>query len=270
MESSKTSKDPIVGKLLELTRGILASRLGSWDAVAERFAAEAKLCGGMKRPVDPEAVILRDIAGDEASNLIWSWYITPGCVEPGGKPKPMKLYGPAPSIEALGAAYGLPRDSLAGHIELLLRLKGIRKVSGGKFVPVRQTLMVTDDVASMRRRGEKITMKLVEAFVHNIAEKNPAARELERSVHVSPVRVSDIPAFRRFLESQAIPFIEAIDFWLENHKAPGGRGAEVIVEVFSRVSDCAVVVGNSVATSSKSKPKRGPRDTVKARLAQGA
>jgi hypothetical protein len=230
------ARDPVIDKLLELAGTVMASRLGSWGAVSQRLRQEADFCKKRTETVDADAARLRDRAGEEASKLITMWFLSPECVDEAGRPRPLKLWGPSPSLESLGLQNGVAQVDLKERIETLIRLKGVREVKKGRFVPVHQTLMVTDDKAAMLDRGAKILAKLMSTFVHNLNEKNRDAREFERNVHAARLKASEIPEFRRFLASQGQMFIEAVDFWLDERQATKeSRSAEVVVEIFSSV-----------------------------------
>ena len=265
--SRRAGGDAVVEKLMELAAGALALRLGSWQAAADRLDAAAKIARGRRDSIDPDTTGTRDLAGVEASKLIWQWYITPEYVDDSGRPRPMKLWGAAPSIEALALANGIPRTDLAARMAFINEVEGLHQVRKGVFVPVRQTLMVTDNQAAMRRRGEKLYLRMTETLVHNTSERDRSAREFERSVHVARLDKAQIPAFRRFLDGQGRAFVEAVDFWLEKRQtAIEGEGAEVLVEIFSRVTPShdrvpgkrtkATATGNTSRPARAAKPRR--------------
>ncbi len=255
---TRPSNRQIVEETLDLCCEALRHRTTDWKRVAALLEKRALRCRELARRGgnDDDDGARRFELEALPSKIVHDWYRLPRFVDQRGTPLPLKLWGKAPSVEAIARLRTESPADVRRWIEVLLELGALRKVRGGKYLPANYTMMLAASKQAMRRHGWKMLDALVSALTHNFLEQDAAAREFERSVHSARLRSDEIPAFRRFLAAQGAMFIEAVDCWLEERQARAGNesaapSSEVIVGLYSNVTPNP--------TASRNKPRRAAR-----------
>ncbi len=174
--------------------------------------------------------------------LVYSWHRRPPYIDAAGRPRPLSLDGPRPSLMSLVADHV---DS-AETPELLsaLRKQGlIRRSRDGFFRP-------TATVAQLRANGPEVASyvtdtiaRLLDTVLGNIRSGSSQAPLLERAAVVRDLPAHLEAEFVEFATEQGEIFVETINEWLESRRVasakPDRRKRQPItagVQVFSFIS----------------------------------
>jgi hypothetical protein len=149
-----------------------------------------------------------------AALVLDAWHRDRRYLSTKGTPKPLRLFGPAPSVEAL-----LRRQKVPEHAADVARhLKAVQLV-----VPCGKNLYrPTSDVALISPRDplvlqytSRALLTLLETVGQNVSGAGNPAPLIERIAEVPDLPCKEIEAFKMFTQLQGRTFIRTINDWLE-------------------------------------------------------
>lgn len=157
-----------------------------------------------------------------AALVLDAWHRDRRYLSTRGIPKPLRLFGPAPSLEAL-----VRREKVPEHVALDVarHLKAVRLI-----VPCGKNLYrPTSDVALISARdprdplvlqyASRALLTLLETVGQNASGARNLAPLIERVAEVPDLPRKDIEAFKMFTQTQGRTFIRTINDWLEARRA---------------------------------------------------
>ena len=160
-----------------------------------------------------------------AAQVLDAWHRDRRNLSSKGTPKPVRLFGPAPSVEAL-----VRRQKVPEHASDVARhLKAFQLV-----VPCGKNLCKpTTDVALISARDPRdplvlqyasgALLTLLETVSQNVSASGDPARLIDRVAEVPDLPRKEIEAFKTFTQLQGRTFIRTINDWLETRR--GGPSA---------------------------------------------
>ena len=149
-----------------------------------------------KRPWGP----MRTSYLADLSHVIARWHADERYVDADGRPLPLPLEGPEPSLKGLISRV-LPSIDPDQPIQWLLRLEGIRR-RGKRFLPTDKYLAFNRSPAASWAHGLTAVLGILSTVEHNISAR-PQSRLLERIAVNSRFPVRALPQFHRKLKRQA-------------------------------------------------------------------
>ena len=160
---------------------------------------------------DPPAPALRKTT--EATRLLSAWHEMPGYQDAAGVPLAIPRTGPAPSFEALHHEHGgdIPASTLEKD---LVRTGAVGVGDDGRLRALTRYFMPLPLEADAVDRAGDVLLLMGNTVTRNLTRKPGTIGRFEgRATH------PQIPAqaeadFRRFLETEGMRFLEAMDRWL--------------------------------------------------------
>lgn len=153
-----------------------------------------------------------------AALVLDAWHRDRRYINTRGMPKPLRLFGPAPSVSAL-----VRRQKVPEHASDVARhLKAVRLI-----VPCGKNLYrPTSDVAVISARDplviqyiSRALLTLLETVRENASGSRNPAPLIERVAEVPDLPRREIEAFKLFTQAQGRTFIRTINDWLEARRA---------------------------------------------------
>ena len=153
-----------------------------------------------------------------AALVLDAWHRDRRYINTRGTPKPLRLFGPAPSVSALVRRQKVPEQAS----EVARHLKAVRLI-----VPCGKNLYrPTSDVAVVSARDplviqytSRALLTLLETVRENASGSRNPAPLIERVAEVPDLPRREIEAFKMFTQAQGRTFIRTINDWLEARRA---------------------------------------------------
>lgn len=136
----------------------------------------------------------------DLSHVIARWHADEQYVDADGRPVPLPLGGPEPSLKGLVSRV-IPSINPAQAIQWLTELKGIRR-QGKQFVPTDKYLAFNRLPVAAWAHGLAAVLGMLRTVEHNVAAA-PQRRLLERMAVNPRFPVRALPQFHRELKRQA-------------------------------------------------------------------
>ena len=190
-----------------------ASRVAILTGLSRRDVKRAKDLLGQR--ADAEFAAIERI--DHASRVLSGWFQDPDFVDAKGKPRLLPPDGER-GFEALLKRYApdIPPTAMRKELE---SVGAVRATPQGKLRAVARYFMpMSLDPAAVVRSGS-VLHDLAATVTHNQLRGEGAPSRFEGRATNARVRRVSRRAFREFLETRGMAFLEAVDAWLTAHEA---------------------------------------------------
>jgi len=173
-------------------------------ALQREFAAICRTLSVPKRASEPQRLGYFD----DLSHVLARWHADQDYVDADGRPVPLPLEGPAPSLKDL-VSRALPPVEPLEAIQGLLELKGIRR-RGKRFLPTERYLALNRLPDAVRLHGLMTVLGILRTVEHNITAR-PGKRLLDRFAINPSFPIRALPRFHRKLKRQATEVLWRFD-----------------------------------------------------------
>lgn len=149
---------------------------------------------------------------------IQRWYLDRRLTTSDGSPKPLRLLGPAPSVESLlrrGKSV-TPARSIAAE---LLRLKLLKRTRNGKYLPTGRHIIIHRLHPFTYEQPARTMVRLLQTVGQNASVNSSKEILIERCARVKQLPLRKLQEFRDFTNQQGEVFIDSVNDWLESHNA---------------------------------------------------
>ena len=171
-----------------------------------------------EKPKDSPNRILLDSSVVSAIGISFHrWYREREFVRADGKPKPLKLLGGAPSVEAL-IRRERPSIPAAAVAREMVRLRLVRRIREGFCVPTGMHALISRNHPYIAEHLAHSVMRLLSTVQYNARTKSGGGALFERYAHVPNLQRSQVQAFRDFSNQQGEALIDTTNDWLESHR----------------------------------------------------
>jgi len=145
------------------------------------------------------------------------WYREGEFVNANGQPRPLKLLGPSPSVEALVRRErpSIPAVAVARE---MVRLHLVRRVRSGFCVPTGMHALISRMHPYIAEHLAHSVMRLLSTVQYNAKTNAGGGTLFERYAHVPNLKRSQLQAFREFSNQQGEALIDTTNDWLESHR----------------------------------------------------
>lgn len=152
----------------------------------------------------------------EATRLLSAWHETPGYQDAGGAPLAIPREGPAPSFAALHHEHGgdVPASTLEKD---LVRTGAVGVGEDGHLRALTRYFMPLPLEAEAVDRAGDVLMAMGNTVTRNLTRKPGTVGRFEGRATVPQIPARAEADFRRFLETEGMRFLEAMDRWLLEH-----------------------------------------------------
>lgn len=158
-----------------------------------------------------------------AGDAIKAWNFNPRYLTKKALPRPLPLYGKAPSVESLvrGLRAGVNVKAL---VEVLRSAKLIKLVEDEKYLPAGEYAVLSRPDPLTVEHVFRSILTLIETIDSNMAAPDRTPRLIERFARVPDLDPKQARAFARFTHQQGLVYLQAVDDWLEARRlrAPAG------------------------------------------------
>ena len=149
---------------------------------------------------------------------IQRWYIERRLTTSDGSPKPLRLFGRAPSVENL-----LRRDKSTTPARIiaaeLLRLKLLKRTRKGEYLPTGRHIIIHRHHPFTYEQHARTMVRLLKTVGQNASASSSKEVLIERCARVKQLPHNELQAFRDFTNQQGEVFIDSVNDWLESHNA---------------------------------------------------
>jgi hypothetical protein len=188
-----------------------------------------------------------------AALVLDAWHRERRYLDSAARPRAVRLFGRAPSVEALVRDEG---GGQASAIDFARRMKVLGLVvpcGRGMYRPASSVALVSAFDPMVLQHVAHSLSTLLETISHNMTHRQESDRLIERFAEVPDLPTSEVAAFRRFSHVQSWAFLQTANDWLESRRAKRSvRAAGAAVRA-------GVHVHAYVSPGSRSEPPRKRR-----------
>lgn len=175
----------------------------------------ARICRGLPLPTRAWEPMHPGLVAD-LSHVLARWHADEQYVDADGRPVPLPLEGPEPSLKGL-VSRALPSIDPAQAIQWLTELKGIRR-EGRRFLPTDKYLAFNRLPVAAWAHGLAAVLGMLRTVEHNVSAP-PERRLLERMAINPRFPVRALPQFHRELKRQAGEIVWRFDSDMRREEA---------------------------------------------------
>lgn len=187
--------------------------------------------------------------------VLHRWYREPGLLDEEAQPRPIKLLGRYPSVEALISAEN-PEVTSKKLVSAMLGSGLIRKVKAGQYLPASRIATVSSLHPMLVEHVTNSLVRYLETVRQNTSSKRSSPTLIERYTHVPDLDVSDIEEFRDFAQLHGTGFLASVDDWLEKRRTKNKKSKGVAKGVSAGIHVFAYVEGPPSAPKATRRAKR--------------
>jgi hypothetical protein len=211
MKSKKTSteSDRLLRQALVGLLGLKIRSGASQDDIRRLVSDCLDLVGNDSGSNDRRRVL--DI--HRLASVLRAWHKETRYLSHDGNPLPLPLNGKLGLSRLIGTQY--PGANIALAFETLKRAKLIRKHSRNTWVPTQGHVQLSENSQETLDHVSEGVSRFLQTVLNNVNSRKKSNLLFEQSCKVHKLPASKAPAFRVFVQQQAIAFLTAVDDWLE-------------------------------------------------------
>jgi len=157
-------------------------------------------------------------------SLLRAWHRETPYLSKEGFPRPLPIDGKN-SLRTLVCAH-YPRTKVESVLRALKSAGLIKSNNRGKWLPTTRHAVFPSLSAELLAHFTEGVARFIETMTRNVATRRKGDVLFERSSKVAKLPTSAGPAFRQFVNGQALAFLEAVDDWLEARVEGAKRSRE--------------------------------------------
>lgn len=164
-----------------------------------------------------------------------------------GTPRPIRLLGPGPSVEALVRLQkaGQFPGAVARHLKHVMLVVRCGK---GLYKPASDAAVISAKDPLIVQHAARALSTLLETVGQNMSSTPRLAPLIERFAEVPDLPSEHVKAFKAFTQSQGRVFLRTVNDWLESRRVPRKAGRGPIRTVRAGIHTYAYVVPKQLAT----------------------
>ena len=155
--------------------------------------------------------------------VVYHWQRSSNYLDETGRPFPIPLRGPTPSVEALFKTLNVQKQFPSALTQFKSQRR-IRVTRNGLYVPrLEATIIPTLTPEVVESLAHTINC-LVATVLHNTKTgRNQADRLFERVAYVPDFPIAKLPDYKQFVREHAGGLVETVNEWLENQRGRAPR-----------------------------------------------
>lgn len=146
--------------------------------------------------------------------VLHRWHRDSELLDADASPRPLKLFGPRPSVEAVVRSER-PRSPAKAIIDDMMTLGLLRKTKGAKYLPKARVATIGTMHPVLIEHVSKSIVRLLETVQGNTSSKPGVSPLIERFTHIPDLPLSRTSDFREFSQEHGSAFLASVDDWLE-------------------------------------------------------
>ena len=151
------------------------------------------------------------------------WRKTPSYLDQSAQPRPLRLYGPAPSIQALFRSESHPRQP-ALNAGQLKAIGLITHAGAGRYRPSNPHGVVSNLNPAFQYQVAHSLFMLLRTIRNNMAVSKKTDRWIERFAEVPDLPIEHSDEFREFAKRQGHLLLQTVNDWLESRRPKRRKG----------------------------------------------
>lgn len=197
------------------------------DEVKDIVYGAFKAATQQRKPRNTPKVLDADLA--VAALALDAWHRNRRYLDEEAQPKPIRLLGRSPSVEALLRSENTRGDAAA--LARRLRSAGLVVRCGANYYrPADRIALVSDLDPLIQQYVARSSSTLLETIRYNVTRRSNAPRLIERFAEIPDLPAKDVREFRDFTRTQGWALLKTLNDWLETRRAKRsrtGRGRSV-------------------------------------------
>ena len=184
-----------------------------------------------------------------AALVLDAWHRNRRYLSAKGTPRPVRLFGPAPSVEALIRLQKLRKRSS----DVARHLKAARLIvpCGGRlYKPASDVAVISNKDPLVLQHAARALSTLLETVGRNLNHTRSLAPLIERFAEVPDLPRRHVKAFQTFTQTQGRTFLRTINDWLESRRVPRSSRKSVNATVRAGIHAYAYIASNRRSLSS--------------------
>lgn len=169
------------------------------------------------------------------ATILHRWYRDSALIDENALPRPLRLMGRAPSVEALVRSEK-PSSDPKTIIDDMLSLGLLKKQGPGKYVPKGRVATIARMHPVLIEHVARSIARLLETVNDNTSRKGVTPL-IERFTHIPDLPESRLKEFREFSQRHGTAFLAGVDDWLEARRVRNSKtrktGATAGIHVFA-------------------------------------
>jgi hypothetical protein len=154
-----------------------------------------------------------------ASLVLDAWHRDRRYLDTAGRPKPVRLVGPTPSVEALVRRQKVRRNAAA----VARRLKAVQLVvpsrKKGLYKPASDVAVISASNPLVLQHAAQALSTLLSTVRQNMSGTGNPSPLIERFAEVPDLAREHVKAFQMFTQAQGRTFLRTVNDWLESRRA---------------------------------------------------
>ena len=176
-----------------------------------------------------------------------------------GLPKPLRLYGPSPSVEALVKLQKV-QTRASEVVRHLRKVRLIVRCGPSMYKPTSDSAVISARNPLVLQHVGKALSTFVDTVGRNVRNSAAPARLIERFAEVPDLPRCHVNAFQNFTQMQGRNLLRTVNDWLESRRVLGRGRQRPRKTVRAGIHTYAYVIPvTSVAVSAKTKGLSGGR-----------
>ena len=214
-----------------------------------------------RKPRKAEKLLDADLA--VAALALDAWHRNRRYLDRDAQPKPIRLLGRGPSVEALLRSENTGGDATA--LARRLRSTGlVVRCGANQYRPADRVALISDLDPLIQQYVARSSSTLLGTIRYNVTRRSNAPRLIERFAEIPDLPAKDIREFRDFTRTQGWAFLKTLNDWLESRRAKrsrsgSGRAVRAGLHLYAYVDPSVRIRGLTSPRNRRSRRSRQDR-----------
>ncbi len=175
-----------------------------------------------------------------AGLVLDAWHRDRSYLDQKGKPKPVRLFGRKPSVQALVRSQGIKTNDVV-FTRKLKSLGLLVLCSRGRYSPCGDAALISQNDPIVIQHTASALSMLLETVGRNVNSTQAIGPLIERTAEIPDLPEDYVAEFEKFTQLQGRIFVRTINDWLESRRATRLRSRSSVPKVRAGVHTYAYV-----------------------------
>lgn len=156
--------------------------------------------------------------GDVSAELLRIWHRDERYINKDAHPKPFHLSRGRPNVYSIIRKLD-PDSNPATVVREMVAVGALRRLPSGKFIPTSESVTIAQLHPLAIEHVAKSVVRLVSTVCRNTDRQGSSLPLIEKYAYVPDLDRAAAREFAEFTRTQGMAYLEAVDDWLEKHRA---------------------------------------------------